>query len=85
MYPPVNGAAVPDLTVFNPLQSGAAFVCTCPLLSGAAFMCTVGTCYPLGDAVVEVDVSWWVRVVVALAQVLYLIKLYRGTVSCRPL
>ena len=34
---------------------------------------------------VEVDVSWWVRVVVALAQVLCLIKLYRGTVSCRPL
>ena len=29
--------------------------------------------------------SWWVRVVVSLAQVLYLIKLYRGTVSCRPL
>ena len=25
---------------FNPLQSGAAFVCTCPLPSGAAFMCT---------------------------------------------
>ena len=45
----------------------------------------VGTCYPLGEAVEEVDVSWWVRVVVALAQVLYLIKLYRGTVSCRPL
>ena len=25
---------------FNPLQSGAAFVCTFPLPSGAAFMCT---------------------------------------------
>ena len=30
----------------------------------------VGTCYPLGDAGGEVDVSWWIRGVVALVQVL---------------